>query len=52
MTLSSGVVRGMTMIARTPSSRAARDRPWAWLPALAVITPRAFSVVERLASLV
>ncbi|MNH24899.1 hypothetical protein D3C79_848560 [compost metagenome] len=39
-TLSSGVVVGITMVARMPSSRAARATPWAWLPAEAVITPR------------
>lgn len=39
-TLSSGVVVGMTMVARMPSREAASATPWAWLPAEAVITPR------------
>jgi hypothetical protein len=30
----------MTTIARTPSRRAARATPWAWLPEEYVMTPR------------
>ena len=38
-----GVVLGITMTALIPCRLAARARPWAWLPAEAAITPRAFS---------
>ena len=40
-TLMRGVVIGMTITARQPRRCAASATPWAWLPALAAITPRA-----------
>ena len=40
-TFTSGVVTGMTITARQPSSPAARATPWAWLPADEQMTPRA-----------
>ena len=42
-TLISGVVCGMTITARMPRWRAEKATPWAWLPALAAMTPRARS---------
>ena len=41
--LGSGAPSGMKTVERMPSSWAASATPWAWLPALAATTPRAFS---------
>ena len=46
-TLISGVVCGITMTARMPSRWAENATPCAWLPALAVMTPRARSASVR-----
>ncbi|MNH29959.1 hypothetical protein D3C79_902220 [compost metagenome] len=46
-TFSDGVVVGMTMVAFMPRCDAARATPWAWLPADAVITPRARCTLLR-----
>ena len=41
-----GVVLGITMTALIPCRLAARGQAWAWLPAEAAITPRAFLLGE------
>jgi hypothetical protein len=46
-----GVVCGMTMTARSPSVRAEKATPCEWLPALAVMMPRADSSGVRCAIL-
>ena len=46
-TLISGVVCGITISALRPRCRAENATPWAWLPALAVITPRAALVLGQ-----
>ncbi len=46
-TLGSAASTGMYTTARMPSSPAANATPWAWLPALAATTPRAFSSALR-----
>ena len=43
VSLGSGAPTGMYTLAAMPSSWAASATPWAWLPALAATTPRAFS---------
>ena len=45
----SGVDAGMTTVARTPEAAAATASPCAWLPALAVMTPRARSLAVNAA---
>jgi hypothetical protein len=50
-TLMAGVVRGMTMVAEIPSRAAPSATPWAWLPALAAITPRSARSGSRWISL-
>src|SRR5215212_8865767 len=42
-----GAPSGMKTVALMPSACAARATPWAWLPADAATTPRAFSSSER-----
>ena len=43
----SGVVVGMTTVAGTPARCAAYATPCAWLPALAVMSPRESSSAPR-----
>ena len=50
-TLMRGVVTGITMVAVVPSFWAPSATPWAWLPALAQITPRASCAGVRCAIL-
>ncbi len=45
--LSAGASFGITMVARTPSSRAASATAWAWLPEEKATTPRERSSGER-----
>jgi hypothetical protein len=47
--LISGVVCGITISALSPRWRAEKATPWAWLPALAVITPRRRSSADKCA---
>ena len=43
ISLGIGAPRGMKTVDLMPSSLAASATPWAWFPALAATTPRAFS---------
>ena len=42
-----GILGDITISAPSPRCRAANATPWAWLPALAVITPRRRSASDR-----
>jgi hypothetical protein len=50
-TLICGVVCGITIVAFSPSFFAENATPWEWLPALAVMMPRAHSSSRRCAIL-